>query len=410
MLGAYLMEWGSLLLRWLHVITAIAWIGSSFFFMHLDASLRRVPEIAAGGAAWQVHGGGFYEMRKFLVAPAQMPEELTWHKWQSYWTWISGFFLLVWVYYGQSDLYLIDPAVRALAPWQAVMFGVGGLALGWLVYDGLCRWLVGKQDTLLAALVFVFVVAMSWAFSQIFSGRGALIHTGALMATMMTGNVFLNIIPNQKKVVADLIAGRTPDPSYGKQAKQRSTHNNYFTLPVLFFMLSNHYPSMYANSAVIPLVVTLVIVAGAVIRHFYNMRHASHGNVRGQPWWAWLVAILALWSAFWVAMSASPGGREQLGLPPAEPVKGAALSTPAPTEVANVIAGRCSMCHADEPPWPGIHIAPKNVRLNTPEAVAREADAIRVHAVMSHAMPPFNVTGMTPEERRLVAAWLSSRQ
>lgn len=410
MWGAYLMEWGSLLLRWLHVITAIAWIGSSFFFMHLDASLRRVPEIAAGGAAWQVHGGGFYEMRKFLVAPAQMPEELTWHKWQSYWTWISGFFLLVWVYYGQSDLYLIDPAVRALAPWQAVMFGVGGLALGWLVYDGLCRWLVGKQDTLLAALVFVFVVAMSWAFSQIFSGRGALIHTGALMATMMTGNVFLNIIPNQKKVVADLIAGRTPDPSYGKQAKQRSTHNNYFTLPVLFFMLSNHYPSMYANSAVIPLVVTLVIVAGAVIRHFYNMRHASHGNACGQPWWAWLVAILALWSAFWVAMSASPGGREQLGLPPAEPAKGAALSTPAPTEVANVIAGRCSMCHADEPSWPGIHIAPKNVRLNTPEAVAREADAIRVQAVMSHAMPPFNVTGMTPEERRLVAAWLSSRQ
>ena len=175
-------------------------------------------------------------------------------------------------------------------------------------------------------------------------------------------------------------------------------------------MLSNHYPSMYANSAVIPLVVTLVIVAGAVIRHFYNMRHASHGNTRSQPWWAWLVAILALWSAFWVAMSASPGGREQLGLPPAPPAKGATLSTPAPTEVANVIAGRCAMCHADEPSWPGIHIAPRNVRLHTPEAVAREADAIRVQAVMTQAMPPFNVTGMTPEERRLVAAWLSPRQ
>ena len=319
MLWDYLVEWGSLLLRWLHVVTAIAWIGSSFFFMHLDASLRRTPTIPNGGVAWEVHGGGFYEMRKYLVAPDQMPEELTWHKWQSYWTWMSGFSLLIWVYYGQSSLYLINPDIMPLEPWQAVLFGLGGLALGWAVYDTACRFLVGRNDAVLAALVFAFVVSMSWAWAHLFSGRGALIHTGALMATMMTGNVFLNIIPNQKKAVADLIRGRTPDPTYGKQAKQRSTHNNYFTLPVLFMMLSNHYPTTYANNATIPLTVTLVIVAGAVIRHFFNVRHAAHGDNFKSPWWAWAVAILVLWTAFWVGMASSPSGRERLQLPPLQP-------------------------------------------------------------------------------------------
>ena len=406
MLDAYLWEWGSLLIRWLHVVTAIAWIGSSFFFMHLDASLRATPGIAQGGAAWQVHGGGFYEMRKFLVAPAAMPEELTWHKWQSYWTWISGFMLLVWVYYAQSQLFLIDPAVMALAPWQAAAFGIGGLALGWLVYDGLCRALVGRHDVALAALVFAFVVLMSWAFSLVFSGRGALIHTGALMATMMTGNVFLNIIPNQRKVVADLVAGNKPDPAYGKQAKQRSTHNNYVTLPVLFLMLSNHYPSTYANSAVIPALVTLVIVAGAVIRHFYNVRHASHGDAHRQPWWAWGLATLAVWLAFWVAMSASPGGRERLGLPPVAPAAAKVSAAAPPPPVVDTVMGRCAMCHAAEPAWEGVHIAPKNVRLDTPDEIARNASAIRMQAVLTHAMPPNNVTEMTEAERGVLAAWL----
>ena len=421
MLEAYLVEWGSLLLRWLHVITAIAWIGASFFFMHLDASLRRVPDIAKGGAAWEVHGGGFYEMRKYLVAPEQMPAELTWHKWQSYWTWISGFSLLVWIYYGQSSLYLINPEVMALEPWQAVLAGVGGLALGWLVYDTGCRYLVGRSDIGLAALVFGFVILMSWIWSHLFSGRGAMIHTGALMATMMTGNVFLNIIPNQKKVVADLIAGRTPNPAFGKQAKQRSTHNNYFTLPVLFLMLSNHYPTTYANAAVIPLTVTLVIVAGAVIRHFYNIRHSLHGDNWRSPWWAWAVAAVALLSAFYVGMATSPSGRERLGLPPLQPAalapatkasdaqtappKLALIDLP-PKAAVDVIAARCSMCHAAEPVQDGIQIAPKNVRLETPAEIAREAPAIRVQAVLSHAMPPNNITGMTAEERDVLADWL----
>ena len=421
MLWAYMVEWGSLLLRWLHVITAIAWIGSSFFFMHLDASLRKTPSIAKGGAAWEVHGGGFYEMRKYLVAPESMPEELTWHKWQSYWTWISGFSLLIWVYYGQSSLYLINPEIMTLAPWQAALCGIGGLALGWVVYDTACRFLVGRNDVALAALVFAFVIGMSWVWSHLFSGRGALIHTGALMATMMTGNVFLNIIPNQKKVVADLMAGRTPNPAFGKQAKQRSTHNNYFTLPVLFMMLSGHYPTTYANNATIPFTVILVIVAGAVIRHFFNVRHSVHGDNDRSPWWAWAVAILMLWTAFWVGMASSPSGRERLELAPAQPAQATvpgkkaeavppsitrlAASSP-PKQVVDVISARCGMCHSAEPVQEGIQIAPKAVMFDTPEEIAREADAIRVQAVMTHAMPPNNITEMKPEERADLARWL----
>jgi len=410
MLDAYLLEWGSLLLRWLHVIAGIAWIGSSFFFMHLDASLKTAPDIPAGkgGHAWQVHGGGFYEMKKYMVAPAAMPSELTWHKWQAYWTWFSGFFLLVWIYYAQAELYLIDPAVMTLPKWQAATIGVASLALGWAVYDGLCRSPLAKSDLWLAVLGFGFVVAMSFAYAQVFSGRGAMIHIGALMATMMAGNVLMVIIPNQRKVVADLIAGRTPDAKYGKIGKQRSTHNNYITLPVVFMMLANHYPVTYANNAVIPVITALVIVAGAIIRHFYNVRHMDHAK---SPWWAWAVAALAIWLAFWVAMASSPGGRERLGLRELdeERIRVAGLALP-PEPVADIITGRCSMCHAPTPGWAGIQIAPKGVWLHTPERIALQRDAIRMQSVMTHAMPPNNLTGMTIEERRVVAAWLDARR
>jgi uncharacterized membrane protein len=406
MLDAYLLEWGSLLLRWLHVIAGIAWIGSSFFFMHLDASLRPVPGAGKGiaGASWQVHGGGFYEMKKYLVAPDAMPAELTWHKWQAYWTWFSGFFLLVWIYYAQSSLYLIDPAVMLLPAWQASAIGIGSLVLGWAVYDGLCRSPLAKNDVLLALFGFGFVVAMSFAYAAVFSGRGAMIHIGALMATMMAGNVLMVIIPNQRKVVADLIAGRTPDAKYGKIGKQRSTHNNYITLPVVFMMLANHYPVTYANNAVIPVITVLVIVAGALIRHFYNVRHLDHAK---SPWWAWVVAALAMWLAFWVAMSSSPGGRERLGLAEADEkrIQMAGLSLP-PEPVSEIITGRCSMCHAPAPVWAGIQIAPKGVLLHSPERIALQKEAIRLYSVMTHAMPPNNITEMTAQERRVVADWV----
>ena len=406
----YLLEWGSMLLRWLHVTTAIAWIGSSFMFMHLDATLRKESKMEPGvyGIAWQVHGGGFYQMSKYTLAPAVMPDHLTWHKWQSYWTWISGFSLLCWVYYGQSTFFLIDPAVLALTPWQAALAGIAALALGWIVYDLLCKSPIAKSDSLLALVGFGYVVLTSYVFTLIFSGRGALIHTGALMATMMTANVFFVIMPNQRKSVAALIAGKTPDPAWVKTSKQRSTHNNYITLPVLFMMLSNHYPVTFANASVIPAIVTLVIIAGALVRYFYNMWHGDHDKA---PWWAWLVATIAIWLAFWVAMAASPGMRPALGLGPLPPEKSASVALPkAPVEVVNVIATRCSMCHAPEPAYEGIGEAPKGVLLDTPEHIAAAAPAIRVQAVLTHAMPPNNLTEMTGDERAVLARWLSGNR
>ena len=405
--GPYVWEWGSILLRWLHVTAAIAWIGGSFFFMHLDASLRRRAGMANGvqGISWQVHGGGFYEMSKYTLAPPSLPEDLIWHKWQSYWTWISGFTLLCWVYYGQSSFFLIDPAVLALQPWQAALIGVASLALGWIVYDLICKSPLAKNDATLLAGVFVYVVATSYVYTLVFSPRGALIHTGALMATMMTANVAMIIMPNQRKSIARLLKGESPDPKWGKQAKQRSTHNNYITLPVLFMMLSNHYPALYANARTIPALVTCVTVAGALIRYFYNSWHVDHSR---PPWWAWLAAATALWGAFWIATSGSPGVQPVLGL--AAPIERAAgVDAPkAPADVVEVVTTRCAMCHAREPVWEGIGEAPKGVLLDTPEHIARFAPAIRMQAVDTHAMPPNNLTEITASERAVLARWLAN--
>jgi uncharacterized membrane protein len=400
-----LLEFGSAMLRWAHVITGIAWIGSSFYFMHLDASLRPVADIPAGkgGATWEVHGGGFYEVKKYMEAPAHLPKELIWHKWQSYSTWITGFFLLVWVYYAQAQLFLIDPAVMQLSVVQASAIGLAALAGGWLFYDFLCKSPLAKHETALAAVLFVFIVALTYGFQNVFSGRGALVHVGAVMATIMTANVFFIIIPGQKITIAELTAGRTPDPMYGKRAKIRSTHNNYLTLPVVFLMLSNHYPMFY-ETTLIWVIVGLVLIAGALIRHFYNVRHAG----KGDPWWTWFIAILCLWTVFWIASAASPLGRERLGLAHA-PARQIAGLPKAPQDVTDVITGRCAMCHAAEPAWEGIAIAPKGVRLDTAEAIHRQREAIRVHSVLSRAMPPNNITEMTLDERRVVARWTGTR-
>jgi uncharacterized membrane protein len=402
MLDAHLMEWGGQLLRWLHVVTAIAWIGSSFYFMHLDASLRPTPDIpdGKGGVAWEVHGGGFYEVRKYLLAPAQLPDHLIWHKWESYSTWLSGFFLLVWVYYAQAQLYLIDPAVLPMTPLMAAAIGVGGLLAGWLFYDLLCKSPFARSEVLLAGAGFAFVIAAAYGFQNVFSGRGAFIHTGALMATVMTGNVFLIIIPNQKKIIADLVAGRSPDPALGKQGKQRSTHNNYLTLPVVFLMLSNHSPLAWSNDLAF-VIVGLVLVAGAVIRVFYNRRHAGKGNA----WWTWALASLCIWLAFWISLGGSPLGREKLGLAPRPAASAPVLASTVPNSVADIISGRCAMCHAREPVWDGIAIAPKGVYLDTPDAILRQRHAIAVQAALSHAMPPNNLTGLTMTERETLKTW-----
>ena len=402
----YLAEWGGLLLRWAHVITGIAWIGSSFYFMHLDASLRSVPDIPAGkgGATWEVHGGGFYEVKKYLEAPKHLPEEMIWHKWQSYSTWITGFFLLIWVYYAQSELFLIDPAVRELSPLAASAIGLASLALGWAAYDGLCRSPLARNEKALALAVFALIVGMAYGFGLIFSGRGAMIHTGAVMGTIMTANVFMIIIPGQKKVIAALTAGKEPDPALGKRAKTRSTHNNYITLPVVFLMLSNHYPLTWSTPYGY-VIVGLVLIAGASVRHFYNVRHASGRDL----WWTWVLAALAIWTAIWISFSASPQGRERLGLSPLiEPALAATLPK-APAPVVEIITSRCSMCHAREPVWAGIAIAPKGVLLDSPERIAREKSAIRLHTVMTHSMPPNNITGLTREERRTLALWIDQK-
>jgi uncharacterized membrane protein len=405
-LDPLLLEFGSALLRWTHVITGIAWIGSSFYFMHLDASLKPVADIAAGkgGATWEVHGGGFYEVRKYLDAPAHLPKELIWHKWQSYSTWITGFFLLVWVYYAQAELFLIDPAVMPLSTLQASAIGLAALAVGWLFYDIACKSALARNEIALSAVLFVFIVALAYGFQQVFSGRGALIHIGAVMATIMSANVFMIIIPGQRKIIAALTSGQTPDPALGKRAKVRSTHNNYLTLPVVFLMLSNHYPMFY-GTPLIWLVVGLVLVAGALVRHFYNMRHAGKGDL----WWTWAVSALCMWLVFWIASASTPLGRERLGLaePPDRPA--AANAAKAPAEVADVIMGRCAMCHAGAPVWAGIAIAPKGVRLDSPEAIAAQKAAIRIHSVLSAAMPPNNITEMTLDERRIVARWTGTR-
>src|SRR5215210_6403671 len=395
MIDPQISEWISQIIRWVHVITAIAWIGSSFYFIHLDLSLKKREGLAegVGGEAWQVHGGGFYNMRKYLVAPPELPKELTWFKWESYSTWISGFFLIVWIYYLHADLYTIDPAVLALEPWQATALGIGALVFGWLVYEVLCRSALGRNDLALGAVVFLVILAAAWGFRQVFNGRAAFLHTGAMIATWMSASVFFVIIPNQKKVVASLLAGRTPDPALGKEAKQRSTHNNYLTLPVLFLMLSNHYPLAW-SSRWSPAIVGLIVIAGAVVRHFYNSRHAG----RGSPWWTWALAAACVALAIWLSVIGKPGE-----------ASAARAATTAPTyDAVAAIQSRCAMCHARAPLYPGIAIAPKGVRFDTPDDIARQAREIRIQAVLTHAMPPNNITAMSLDERRDVAAWLAA--
>jgi uncharacterized membrane protein len=400
MIDPHISEWVSQLLRWIHVITAIAWIGSSFYFIHLDLSLRKRENLPAGvgGEAWQVHGGGFYRMQKYVVAPPELPAELTWFKWESYATWITGFFLLMWVYYGQAELYTADPAVLAMPGWAAAAVGIGALVLGWLAYDGLCKSPLGRSDVALGAAVFALIVVAAYAFTLVFNGRAAFLHTGAMIATWMSASVAMTIIPNQKKAVAELLAGRTPEPRLGLEAKQRSLHNNYLTLPVVFLMLANHYPLAWSsrwNWAI----VGLVVIAGAVVRHFYNERHAG----RASPWWVWGVAAVALGLAIWLSIVGKPG------------VAVAAAPSPVPVASASfddavlAIQSRCSMCHASEPAWAGLATAPKGVRLDTPEEIDRHAAAIHVQSVLTHAMPPNNITDMTLDERRSVAAWLATR-
>jgi len=387
-----LIDWVELLVRWTHVIAGIAWIGSSFYFIALDASLKHAPHLdpRVKGEAWQVHGGGFYQMQKFLVAPEFMPEELTWFKWEAYTTWIFGFLLLCLVYYLQPSLYLIDPAVLRITPYDAVVLGVASLAAGWVIYDQLCKSPVGQDTGRLATVGFVLLVAAAFGYTHVFSGRGAFIHVGALVGTIMVGNVFLVIIPNQRIVVRDLIAGRTPDPRLGAQAKQRSVHNNYLTLPVVFTMLSNHYAFTYSGRWSW-LVLAAVFIASFLVRHWFNTRHTGVKP----DWRLWPAAAVPMLLAAALTFAGQP--RVETG---AAPVSFA--------EVDQIVTQRCAVCHAAHPRFNGIAEAPKGIRLDTPARIAQHAAQIYQQAVVTKAMPLGNITGITDKERQDLAQWVQS--
>jgi uncharacterized membrane protein len=391
-------DWLSFAVRWLHVITGIAWIGSSFYFVALDLGLRQRPGMPVGafGEEWQVHGGGFYHIQKYLVAPAEMPEHLTWFKWESYATWLSGFAMLCVVYYAGADLFLIDPNVLPMSVPVGILLSMATIGVGWVVYDLLCRSPLGKSDTGLMLVLYCVLVFIAWGLTHLFTGRAAFLHLGAITATIMSANVFMVIIPNQKIVVADLIAGRKPDPKYGKIAKQRSLHNNYLTLPVLFLMLSNHYPLAFGTEFNW-VIASLVFIIGVLIRHYFNSVHARKGN----PHWTWLGALVLFIIIIW--LSTVP--RVLTGEPKPSASAELYIASAHFPAVRDTVLGRCSMCHAAEPVYEGIYHAPKGVMLDTDAGIAEHAREIYLQAGRSHAMPPANVSQISDKERALLVAW-----
>ncbi|WP_120503034.1 urate hydroxylase PuuD [Sulfitobacter mediterraneus] len=395
-------SWIEFAVRWVHVITGIAWIGSSFYFIALDLGLHRDRNLASGadGEEWQVHGGGFYHIQKYLIAPDQMPGDLIWFKWESYATWLSGFALLVLVYYLGAEFYLVDPSVADIGTVQAVLISLASLTFGWIAYDQICKSKFGDDNTRLMILLYVILVGMAYFYTSVFSGRAALLHLGAFTATIMSANVFFIIMPNQRIVVADLQAGRTPDAKYGKIAKQRSTHNNYLTLPVIFMMLSNHYPLAFA-SEMNWLIAALVFLMGVTIRHYFNTVHMRAGN----PIWTWLVTALIFVVIMWLSTAPMFQAEER------EEAHGPALrfaQAEGFADVQDIVMGRCSMCHAAEPAWEGMHWPPKGVRLETEHQIAMAAKEIYLQAGLTHAMPPANLSYMQQDERAQIIAWYTA--
>jgi uncharacterized membrane protein len=390
-MSAFIVDWLNLLVRWAHLVVGIGWIGTSFYFIALDLSLRKREAMREGvaGTAWEVHGGGFYHVEKFLVAPRELPPDLVWYKWEAYLTWVTGFFLLVLQYYWSADSYLIDRSVLPLLTSQAIALSVGSLVLGWFAYDLLCKSRIGKDTALLAAAVFILIVAAAWAFGQVFSGRGALVHVGAFVGTIMAVNVFGVIIPNQKKIVAALIAGKAPDPRLGAIGKQRSVHNNYLTLPVLVMMVSGHYPMLFTHPQ--PwLIVALIIVIGAAVRHFLNRHDAGDPLVRIA--WALPVAAVALAGAIYLTVPRSAASFAGIAAEDGDALR--------------IVGMHCVMCHTEIPSHEGFEAPPKGVVLGTLDDVRRHRDQIMAQSVFGTAMPLGNETGMTRAERDQLGAWL----
>jgi len=384
-LEAYLLDWVSMLVRWAHLVVGIAWIGASFYFIWLDNHLEPSSDAKVAGELWAIHGGGFYHAEKFKGAPPQMPARLHWFKWEAYWTFITGFFLLVLVYYVGAELYLIDASVMALSKPAAIGIGLGSLIAGLVVYEGLCRSPMG--DTTLAITIFLFLAVLAWGLCQVFGGRGAFIHYGAILGTIMVANVAHIIIPGQRRMVAALAAGRAPDPKDGAAGKQRSVHNTYFTLPVLFSMISAHYAFTF-GSRWNWLVLIALTLAGGLIRVWFVMRHK--GNAPAWPLAAGL-SLIVLLGLFLLPVEKRVEGKVNF------------------EDVGKIVDTRCLGCHAAKPTFQGIAEAPKGILLDTPERINALAALIHQQAVLTRAMPPGNLTAMTEEERRLLGRWFLSR-
>ncbi len=387
-LGPYVLEWAHLAIRWLHVIAAIAWIGASFYFVALDYSMRapRDPHAAGegiGGEAWEIHGGGFYRTQQFRAAPPTLPEALRWFKWEAYTTWLSGFALMVLLYYLDPSKFLVDPAVLDLAPAVAVAASLALVGAGWLVYDALARRV--RDERALAVAIALLVVAVTWISFRLFAARGAYIEVGTVLGTWMAANVFCVIIPGQRELVRSKAAGREPDPALGVRGKQRSIHNNYLTLPVLLTMISQHFSFIYSRDSGW-LVLLALMAVGATVRHFFNLRNQGRR--------VWPLAAGTLFAFALVALAVAPAW-----------VGTRASAAPEYASVRQVLAQRCFICHAAQPAFPGISSPPKGVALDRPGQIATFSREIYEQVVLTRAMPYANATGMTDAERELVASW-----
>ena len=390
---AYLIDWLNLLVRWLHFITGIAWIGSSFYFIWLDNHLE-APRAATdsdkgvGGEIWSVHGGGFYHAQKYKVAPAELPETLHWFKWEAYTTWLSGMFLLILVYWYGAEVYLVDPGVAKLSPLTAIGIAAAFIAGGWIVYDLLCRSKLGNNETAFSLVLLLLVSLLAWGLCQLFSGRGAYIHFGVVLGTIMVANVFFVIIPGQKQMVAAAASGVAPDPAPGIRAKQRSVHNTYFTLPVLFVMTSNHFAMTYANKYNW-LVLIAISLAGALIRIYFVARHKGKASMLPIV----IAAILLLLASFLIAP------------------KSTLASAHADTnfaDVRRVVQERCTTCHSANPTHPAFPAAPAGVEFDSDAQIVAEALRIHQQTVVTPVMPIGNITDMNDDERALIDQWYLS--
>lgn len=430
---AHLLEWLNLGVRWVHMITGVAWIGASFYFVWLENNLNRVnPKAGLAGDLWAIHGGGIYHLEKYKLAPPTMPDNLHWFKWEAYFTWLSGIALLCLVFYYNPTLYLLAPGGSLSGP-EGVALGIGSLFVGWFVYSFLCDSALGKRPGLLGLILFVLLVAAAYGFSKVFSGRGAYLHVGAVIGTIMVGNVFRIIMPAQRALVAAIAENRTPDPALPAKGLLRSRHNNYFTLPVLFIMISNHFPSTY-GSQYNWLILAGIAVLAVLVRHYFNTRHDSHKFA-----WTLPVAALGMICLAYVTgptqmpsapeVAKAPAKIEYQPIPETaisgakpEAAQAAAPATPAvapaqpttakadgPTfdKVHSVIQERCSVCHSAKPTSPLFSTAPGGVMFDTPQQIQQQAARIQAQAVATQIMPLGNITQMTQQERDLIGAWIA---